>query len=472
MLATTFVKETRRRRGIFFALLVVLVLGACSDDSAGGGAEAGPADGGLDGAPGGDGGGSAGVSVLVARAISKKCSAASLAPLAKMSPAKVRQAVILFDKLAKLKPAVGYSYHNPLEADILVPEVKKYASDFTYTVYVPATYKADPQSPMALWIDPSHPTDKIKDDYYLSYLSKGGSGKFLLVRVNFMNILYSRMDKATYSSLGTKGVAFDQDYFSVLDSAIAAVKRRYHVDPKKIFISGVSAKGASSWYHGIFAADQYAAIHPVSIIPTNFDQELYLNLINVGVYVWQGDADMVTPISKVGPMITKIKGYGLKVFYYVHKGGGHGKGWYPSTYMPLLLKTYSRDLTPQRVHKGIKTARNRSAYWLAATKFTAKLPPGGSKITAPPALMDATWTGSQVSFSKLRGISELQIRWLSDKAGGPGRGSAGDKISVLMGRAVKGPYTLEEHPTVGLEDYCRNGDTSRLWAGRVEVSVP
>ena len=471
MPATTFANKTRMGRPLL-GLLVVLLLGACSDDSGGGGPEAGPVDAGLDGAAGGDGGGNLGVSKLVAAAIAANCSAPTLVPLAKAQPAEVRQAVVQFDKQAKLKHAPGYAYHNPLKADIQVPEVKKYAGDFTYTVYVPATYTADPQAPTALWIDPSHPTDKIKDDTYLSYLSKSGGGKFLLVRVNFMNILYSKMDKATYSSLGTKGVAFDQDYFNVLDSAIAAVKRRYHVDPKKVFISGVSAKGASSWYHGIFAADQYAAIHPVSIIPTDFDKALYLNLLNVGVYVWQGDADTVTPISKVGPMITKIKGYGLKVFYYVQKGGGHGTGWYPSTYMPLLLKAYSRDVTPRRVHKGIKTARNTGAYWLAATKFTAQLPPEGNKASAPPALMDATWTGSQVVLSELKGISEVQIRWLADKAGGPGRGSAGDKLSVLMGGAVKGPYTLQEHPTIGLEDYCRNGDTSRLWAGRVVVVAP
>ena len=34
------------------------------------------------------------------------------------------------------------------------------------------------------------------------------------------------------------------------------------------------------------------------------------------------------------------------------------------------------------------------------------------------------------------------------------------------------PITLVEDPTVAVEDYCRNADLDRAWAGRVVVEVP
>jgi hypothetical protein len=459
-------------------MLGLTALVACSDDAAPPSPDLGQADAALD-LPGDapadlgaeQGADASGLSGLVTAAINAGCTMASLQPLAGLNPAAVRQAVRDYDAAAKLgQVTVGHAYLNPITATLSIPAVQQHAADFTYTVYVPAGYSAG--APLALWIDPAHPLDPLKDTTKLPYLSKGGQGSFLVVRVNFINVLYTKLAPASYKALSFEGMAFEQDYNNVLDAAIAAVKRRYHVDPQKIFISGISAKGASAWHHGIFSADQYAAIHPISIIPVDFDEQLYLNLSNVGIYVWQGDQDTVTPISKVEPMITKIKSYGLNVFYYVHKGGGHGTGWYPSVYMPILLKTYSRSVTPERVHKGIKTADNAAAYWLAATKFSVALPASAYKATAPPAVIEARWTGKQVDIEQHVGIREAQIYWLSDSAGGPGRGRAGETLTVLVGGKASGTHPLVEHPTVAVEDYCRHSDTARLWAGRVVVKLP
>ena len=429
--------------------------------------------------PTGDGGftpDAASPAALVQAAVQAGCDPASLSAVvsAGHSPATVRQAIAALDRGTKLaKWTTGYSYEHPLKVKLKVSALQQYS--FDYTLYIPAGYQADPAQPMALWVDPAHPKTALKETYWLKYMSQKSGGKFLFVGVNFINKLYSTMDPKAYDALSKEGMAFYQDYHAALDAAIARVKRDFYVDAAKVFISGVSAKGASSWYHGIFSADQYAAIHPVSIIPSDFDQDLYLNLLNVGIYVWQGTADTITPQAKVKPMIDKIKGYGLKLFYYEEPGGEHGGAKYwarMSSIMPILLKTYTRSVTPARVHKGIKTARAAQAYWLAATRFSATLDPAARPWpAAPPAVLDATWSGSTVKVQTHTGVSELQLRWLRDAAGGPGRGQAGDTLSVQLGAGPAVKHTLKEDPTVALEDYCRYGDVTRLWAGRVTVKV-
>ena len=420
--------------------------------------------------------GGATVAQLVSGAVQSGCEKKWLQAIANSGakPGVVRQALVALDKQVKLKKwTTGYSYGHPLKINFKVPELKNYSYD--YTLYVPASYKADPSKPIALWVDPAHPTTPLKDTYTLKAISTRGNGKFIVLGINFMNILYSKMDPATYDSMGKKGIVFYQDNFSLFDEAIAQVKRAFHIDSSKVYISGVSAKGAASWFHGIFAADQYAAIHPVSIIPVDWDKEMYLNLMNTGVYVWQGDADTITPLAKVQPMIDKIKGYGLKVFMYVQKGGSHGGTLYynamPSI-MSILLKNYTRTLLPERVHKGIMTPRAAGAYWLEASTFSAPLPSGLLKTAVPPVVLDATWKGKQVTLNQVKGVSQLKIKWMAATATGAGQGKAGDQLTVSVNGKTKGPYPLQEHPTLAVETYCRWRDISRLWAGQVVVKLP
>ena len=456
------------------ALIFALLLPGCSDDSSPtpDGADATTPDAGKDAKvlpP--DGG--ATLAQLVEGAVKADCTGSWIKAIAGSGakPADVRQALVALDRKLKLKKwTTGYSYGHPVKIDFKVPELKSYTYD--YTLYIPAAYKADPSKPFALWVDPAHPTSPLKDTYTLKAIATRGKDRFIVLGVNFMNVLYTKMDTTTYEAMGKKGIVFYQDNFSLFDEAIARVKRDFHIDPSKVYISGISAKGASSWFHGIFAADHYAAIHPVSIIPVDWHKDMYLNLINTGVYVWQGDADTITPLSKVQPAIDKIKGYGLKVFMYVQKGGSHGGTLYynaMSSIISILLKNYTRSLSPERVHKGIMTPRATSAYWLEASKVSAALPSTLYKTNEPPAVLDATWKGNKVTFQQAKGVAEVKIKWKAAAATGAGEGKAGDQLSVDVGGKTRGPFTLEEHPTLAVEEYCRYGDISRLWAGQVVV---
>ncbi len=468
-------------KSLLRALIIALLLAGCSDDS-GPTPDSGPQpDARADGAAPDAGkdakalppDGGATLAQLVEGAVKADCTGSWIKSIASSGakPADVRKELVALDRKLKLKKwTTGYSYGHKVKIDFKVPELKGYSYD--YTLYVPAAYKGDSKKPFALWVDPAHPNSPLKDTYTLKSIATRGKDRFIVVGINFMNVLYQKMDKASYAALGNKGMAFYQDNFSLFDEVIARVKRDFHIDVTKVYISGISAKGASSWFHGIFASDHYAAIHPVSIIPVDWHKEMYLNLMNMGVYVWQGDADTITPLSKVKPMIDKIKGYGLKVFIYVQKGGSHGGTLYynaMSSIIAVLLKNYTRTLTPARVHKGIMTSRATSAYWLEASKVSAALPSSMYKTAVPPAVMDASWKGNKVTFQQAKGIAELKIKWRAAAATGPGEGKVGDKLSVELGGKTLGPFTLQEHPTLAVEEYCRYGDISRLWAGQVVI---
>lgn len=426
-----------------------------------------------DGGPGPDGA-SAKVAPLVSAAISAGCTAKSLAAVAASgaSPAQVRAAIRADDAKAKIsKWTTGLSHGHPITAKPRIAELAKLT--FNTSIYVPAGYGGDASSPMPLWVDPAHPTSKLKDDVWLPYLAKKTGERFIYITVNFMNRIFTDLDEATRKAITSRGTVFDQDYFSLLDAAIAQVMRAYHVDPNRVYVSGISAKGASSWFHGIASPTTYAALHPVSIIPAPFHKDLWLNLINLPALVWQGKADTVTPFDKVDPRIQVLKGYGLSIEYWVDPKGSHGGSLYYARLSDAAsyLLGKKRQLTPGRVHRGIKSDRAASAYWLAVTGFTT--PPDESLSlypSAPGAVVDASWKDGQVTVSRAEGVTALELRWL-EGAAGPGRGKAGDSLKVSLPAKAAKAYTLKEDATVALEAYCRTGDTSRLWAGRLKLML-
>ncbi len=429
-----------------------------------------------DGGPGGDISAGPALTALVESAIKAGCSPASLSAVSSAggAAAAVRAAIVALDKKAKLSSwTAGLTHGHAIKASLKVTELAKLT--FHYSIYVPKGYSGSPGNPIPLWVDPAHPTGKLKDDVWLPYLAKKTSEQFIYVTVNFMNRVFSEFDDSARKAISAKNTAFDQDYFSVLDAAIAQVKRAYYVDTARVYISGISAKGASSWFHGIASADTYAALHPVSIIPAPFHKDLWLNLLNLPALVWQGKADTVTPYDKVDPLIQQLKGYGLSIEYWIDPNGIHGGSLYYAKLSDaaVWLLKQRRKLTPQRVHKGIKSSRAASAYWLKVSGFST--PPDESVRlypTAPSSTVAAQWSGNKVAINRVEGVSKLELRWLMGTSGLAGMGSAGDSLAVEIKGKPAGTFTLKEDNTVALEDYCERGDVSRLWAGRLKVAVP
>ena len=411
------------------------------------------------------------VAQLVWEAVEAGCTEETLAALAEAKAGEVREALLQLDmELKDSHWPPGLSHGHPIKVAFEVDALADF--EFDYDLFIPPGYTGDPHNRFPVYVNPAHPTSDLEDDLTLPWLSSMAEDRFVLITVNFMNRLYTELPDAQYDAIFDDETAAYHDYFSTIEAALSDVHRRLWTDPSKVYIGGVSAMGASAWFSGIFLPDQFAALNPYSIIPAPFDDELLRNLSHVGVLVVHGTADEITPVEYVPPRVDKLTGWGFDVEYWELEGEGHGTMFskvFPDAVNWMLQR--SRPVLPETVHRGVKSPRAAGAYWLEATAFSVPLPAGANIYpSSAPAVVDATW-GKGALDIEATGVSTLEARW---KAGppGPASGAEGDSVSLTVNGADLGAVTLEQDPTVAVEDYCRHSDISRIWTGRVVVEVP
>ncbi len=412
------------------------------------------------------------VAPLVAAAVDAGCTAGSLEPLAEADPAAVRATLAELDASLKVTdPQVGMTQDLPIPATYRVPAIAAFEADLDWDLWVPEGYPDDPDRSWPVWVDPAHPTTDLQDPWSLPWLSELLGDGYLIVTVHFMNRLFVELDDDAYSAAFDDEVAAYHDYFGAIDAVLAELRRGYRVDSSHVYVGGVSAVGASSWFHGIAMADQYAALNPYSIIPAPFDDDLYRNLVNTGVLQVHGTADTITPIESVYPTFEMLEEWGFDAELWVMEGEGHGTMF--SATLPEAaewLQQRSRDLQPELVHKAVQDDRATEAFWLRATGFETELSGAAGLYPDPPAaVVEGTWTAGQLEL-EAEGVTGVEARWLEDDPG-PASGRAGDEVTVWYDGAELGSWTLEEDPTVALEDYCRRADVSRSWAGRLQIDL-
>ena len=405
------------------------------------------------------------VETVVRAAIEAGCTEAHLAAVAGAELEAVREAIRAVDAAEKLRrPSPGLSHGHAIPASYEVEMMADLEVD--YDLFVPDTYRPEPDGALPLFVNPAHPGDALHDTMTLPWLSRLAGGRFIFVTVNFMNHVHADLTEAEREAAFADETAAYHDYFGAIDGVIADVSRRYYVDRSRVYIGGVSAVGASAWFHGIFASDQYAAINPYSIIPAPFDDALYGNLRHVGILAVHGTADEITPIERVRPTLERITEWGFDIEFWTYEGEGHGTMFsavFPEALDWMLARR--RPVEPAHVHKAIKDPRAAEAYWLRVTGFSAPLPGSARMYPAPaPAVVDAVWQGDRVEIESL-GVSALELRWLEGVV-------EARPLVVVVNGAELAPIERRPDPTVALSDYCRRADVSRLWAGRVRVDVP
>ncbi len=404
------------------------------------------------------------------------CSEESLATLAGADPAAVRQALVEADAELKLGSwSAGISHGHQVEVAYRTPLLQSFT--FDYSLYVPEGYSANPSDPLPLYLNPGHPVDDLQDDITLPYQAGLPDQPVFFVQDNFYNRLYTDLGEDGYYEQVYHNQDFDHvlaymDHELLIRAIFAELSRSYYIDRDQVYVGGVSAEGNAAWSHGIQSADLYAAILPVSAGTAGYHEDLWKNLENLGILVVHGTEDELCSVDDADERVALLEKYGFDVEYWREKGEGHGTMfWSEFGEMAAWLLERSRDLGPQRVHKAIQSDRGTDAYWLVGTEFSAELDPDDDVYPdQPPVLLDASWIDGLVQV-ETRGVTAFELRWIEGGAG-PGSGSAGDDIEVLVDGQSLGSFTLAEDPTVAVEDYCVNGDIARAWAGRVSVDLP
>jgi dienelactone hydrolase len=137
-------------------------------------------------------------------------------------------------------------------------------------------------------------------------------------------------------------------------ATIQHVRQRYHIDPDRIFLTGMSNGGIGAWLIGMHHAPIFAGIAPMA---GGLDQVLMpflANLRNTPVYMIHGAKDQVMPVSLSRSISRELTALGYSHVYREHQGehpmaGGH---YFPREELPALiawLGRQRRDPLPPRV---------------------------------------------------------------------------------------------------------------------------
>jgi poly(3-hydroxybutyrate) depolymerase len=129
------------------------------------------------------------------------------------------------------------------------------------------------------------------------------------------------------------------------------VERRYHVDPDRVFLTGMSNGGIGAWLIGMHHAPLFAGIAPMA---SGLDDVLYPfleNLRSTPAYIIHGSKDNVMPVELSRKLDKELDHLGYAHVYREHDqvhpmAGGH---FFPREELPALVRwfdTQHRSPTP------------------------------------------------------------------------------------------------------------------------------
>ncbi len=125
----------------------------------------------------------------------------------------------------------------------------------------------------------------------------------------------------------------------VVLAVIREVERRYHVDPDRVFLTGMSNGGIGAWLIGMHHAPLFAGIAPMA---SGLDDVLFPfleNLRSTPVYIIHGARDEVMPVELSRRLDKELTHLGYPHIYREHDGvhpmaGGH---FFPREELPALV---------------------------------------------------------------------------------------------------------------------------------------
>jgi len=147
------------------------------------------------------------------------------------------------------------------------------------------------------------------------------------------------------------------------------VQMQYHVDPDRIFLTGMSNGGIGAWIIGMHHADSFAGIAPMA---SGIDDVLYPfleNLAHTPVYVIHGAEDQIMPVQLSRDLVKEMERRGIPYHYQEHTwthphAGGH---FFPKQELPDLITWFDgqkRNQLPRSVSLVRDATHLTPFYWV------------------------------------------------------------------------------------------------------------
>ena len=152
-------------------------------------------------------------------------------------------------------------------------------------------------------------------------------------------------------------------------ASIQHVRSLYHVDPDRIFLTGMSNGGIGAWLIGMHHAPLFAGIAPMAGGLDDVLMPFLANLRNTPVYMIHGTRDQVMPVDLSRAIARELEMLGYPHVYREHErehpmAGGH---YFPREELPELvawLDRQRRDPLPSRLTVVREASHFQAFSWL------------------------------------------------------------------------------------------------------------
>jgi predicted esterase len=198
------------------------------------------------------------------------------------------------------------------------------SQDYQRLVHVPDDYDKDPAKkwPLILFLHGSGERgdnlDKLRNQGPLGYINQGHSLPFVVV-----------------SPQCPKGQSWNPERLSHL---IDEIEASYRIDPKRVYITGLSMGGYGTFDLAGFYPQRFAAIASLS---GGENPEIAERIKGVPTWIFHGADDPVVPVRYSTDMAEQMKRLDAEVRLTVYPGVGHG-GWGTTYANPELYAWFLR----------------------------------------------------------------------------------------------------------------------------------
>jgi pimeloyl-ACP methyl ester carboxylesterase len=150
------------------------------------------------------------------------------------------------------------------------------------------------------------------------------------------------------------GAWFTRGAEELVLATVRSVRRRYHIDPDRIFLTGMSNGGIGAWVIGMHDAPLFAGIAPMASGLDHVLMPFLANLRSTPMYIIHGSKDQVMPVELSRTITNELTRLDYPFVYREHDrehpmAGGH---YFPKEELPELvtwLNAQRRNPLPMRV---------------------------------------------------------------------------------------------------------------------------
>lgn len=141
------------------------------------------------------------------------------------------------------------------------------------------------------------------------------------------------------------GAWFTRHAEELVLGTIRQARLRYHIDPNRIFLTGMSNGGIGTWLIGMHHAPLFAGLAPMASGLDDVLMPFLANLRSTPLYIIHGAKDQVMPVDLSRSIAGELDGLGYPYVYREHQrehpmAGGH---YFPREELPDLVAWFNRQ---------------------------------------------------------------------------------------------------------------------------------